>query len=248
MATVCYIRMSTKKQDLSPEVQKQACVEYADRKQIDPIDQFFADLGRSGKTPLANRPEGLAMLRMLRRDDHVVVAKMDRLGRNGLDITNAVHLLDKQGVTVHIVDYYGMAQIDTSTAFGRLLLSLEAHICELERDQIAKRTAETKQYQQTGLSTNGRAPLGFRLVIKEINGRSTKCIEPDPNERMWIDQIVAWITAGWSLEEIYRELCRKHAITNAGVPWTRKRLKKYFQNSTRDATIQRLFGHPALQI
>lgn len=247
MATYFYIRMSTRKQELSPEVQKAACEEYVTRKGIAKPTAIFADLARTGRKSLASRPEGLALLRAVRNGDHVVVAKLDRMGRNALDVVNTVHLLEKQGVTIHIVDYFGQV-VDTSNAFGRLLLNLLASFAEWERELILDRSREARAFMKAaGLSTNGSTLPGFKLVVVEVqsaNGgwKTRKTIEPDPHERKWIEQIFAWYAEGYSPRWILHELRRREIVTSFGTLWTKTRLRRYFETHRKRKELAEKLG------
>lgn len=50
---------------------------------------------------LSKRPEFLKLLDRLEEGDSLVVTKLDRLGRNALDVRQTVDLLAERGVKVH---------------------------------------------------------------------------------------------------------------------------------------------------
>jgi DNA invertase Pin-like site-specific DNA recombinase len=49
------------------------------------IDSMFVERGVSGSKPLAERPEGAALLTALQPGDVVITAKLDRMFRSALD-------------------------------------------------------------------------------------------------------------------------------------------------------------------
>jgi DNA invertase Pin-like site-specific DNA recombinase len=85
-----------------------------------------------------NRPALDAALMDLRQGDMLVVWKLDRLGRNTRQVLETFEDLDRRGVRVRVLTQPGM---DTSTATGRLIVTIMAAVAELERDFIVERTA-----------------------------------------------------------------------------------------------------------
>jgi DNA invertase Pin-like site-specific DNA recombinase len=57
--------------------------------QIEP-DFWFADEGISGKVSASQRPAFKAMLGQMRKDEVLVVSKLDRLGRDAIDVLQTV--------------------------------------------------------------------------------------------------------------------------------------------------------------
>ena len=79
-------------------------------------------------------PEGLAV-----RQNTFVVWKLDRLGRNLKHLVTTVDELHARGVGVRVLAGAG-AEIDTTTANGRLVFGIFAALAEFERELIAERT------------------------------------------------------------------------------------------------------------
>ena len=69
----------------------------------------------------------------------LVVWKLDRLGRNLAHLVNAVQDLSARGVGLRVLAGDG-AQIDTTTAAGRLVFGIFAALAEFERELIRERT------------------------------------------------------------------------------------------------------------
>jgi DNA invertase Pin-like site-specific DNA recombinase len=86
-----------------------------------------------------NRPGLENCLRALRKGDVLVVWKLDRLGRNLTHLVNTVQDLSARGVGLRVLAGQG-AQIDTSTASGRLVFGIFAALAEFERELIRERT------------------------------------------------------------------------------------------------------------
>jgi DNA invertase Pin-like site-specific DNA recombinase len=86
-----------------------------------------------------DRPGLTACLRALRAGDVLVVWKLDRLGRTLAHLVNTVKDLAEREVGLRVLTGKG-AQIDTTTASGRMVFGIFATLAEFERDLIRERT------------------------------------------------------------------------------------------------------------
>ena len=86
-----------------------------------------------------DRPGLDSCVRALRKGDVLVVWKLDRLGRNLAHLVNTVQNLSVRGVGLRVLTGQG-AQIDTTTAAGRLVFGIFAALAEFERELIRERT------------------------------------------------------------------------------------------------------------
>ena len=86
-----------------------------------------------------DRPGLDSCVRALRTGDVLVVWKLDRLGRNLVHLVNTVQNLSTRGVGLRVLTGQG-AQIDTTTAAGRLVFGIFAALAEFERELIRERT------------------------------------------------------------------------------------------------------------
>ena len=91
----------------------------------------------SGK--LDDRPSLQACLKALRKEDTLVVWKLDRLGRDLKHLIDIVYELRTREVSFKVLAGQG-AEIDTTTANGRLIFSIFASLAEYERELISERT------------------------------------------------------------------------------------------------------------
>ncbi|MEL6773240.1 MAG: recombinase family protein, partial [Pseudomonadota bacterium] len=87
-----------------------------------------------------SRPGLEACLKALREGDVLVVWKLDRLGRDLRHLVNTVQDLSERGIGLRVLAGQG-AQIDTTTASGRLVFGIFASLAEFERELIRERTA-----------------------------------------------------------------------------------------------------------
>jgi len=122
------------------------------------------DAGVSGGTLLEDRAGGAQIAAHLRDGvAHVIVVKLDRLFRSTVDCLSTVQAWDRRGIALHLVDLGG-APIDTSSASGRMFLSMVASFAEFERALGAERTAAAMaEIARSGRYTGGRVPYGYEL-------------------------------------------------------------------------------------
>ena len=86
-----------------------------------------------------DRPALEACLKALRKGDTLVTWKLDRLGRDLRHLVNLVHDLTGRGVGLKVLAGQG-ADLDTTTANGRLVFGIFAALAEFERELIIELT------------------------------------------------------------------------------------------------------------
>ena len=126
-AVVAYTRVSTDDQTCENQ-RRTISARYA-------VGKWFSDDGVSGTVAATQRAGLGALLAYVREGDVVVVAAIDRLGRNTLDVLNTVEALKAKGVSV-----VSMREgFDLATPAGKLMLTMLAAVAELERENIKAR-------------------------------------------------------------------------------------------------------------
>lgn len=130
MSTFGYGRVSTTNQ--STENQRLE-LEQAGYK----IDFWFEDAGISGKTHASQRPQFQKMLERIRQGEALIVSKLDRLGRDAVDVLQTVRQLQER--EVHVI-VYQLGNTDLTSPAGRLLLTMLSAVAEMERDLLVERT------------------------------------------------------------------------------------------------------------
>ena len=131
-------------------------------------DHLYQDFV-SGK--IDDRPGLLSCLKSLRASDTLVVWKLDRLGRNLRHLVNTVHELSSKGISFKVLTGQG-AQIDTTTAQGKLVFGIFASLAEFERDLISERTkaglAAARARGRKGGAPYKMTPAKLRLAVASI--------------------------------------------------------------------------------
>ncbi|QNN65262.1 recombinase family protein [Sphingomonas rhizophila] len=73
----------------------------------------------------------------LEEGDVLIVTKLDRLGRNAMDVRGTVERLAKDGVRVHCLALGG---VDLTSAAGKMTMGVISAVAEFERDLLIERT------------------------------------------------------------------------------------------------------------
>jgi DNA invertase Pin-like site-specific DNA recombinase len=187
-----YARVSTKDQnmDLQTDALKKAGCEI-----------IFAETVSGVKT---DRPELIKLLGQVRKDDIVVVYKLDRLGRSLKHLLEVVAQLNSKQVGVQSIS----DAIDTTTPQGRLFFNISACFAEFERDLIRERT-------KSGLeAARARGRKGGRRqgMTKEAEQKAILAESYYKEGKMGVNQIATEI--GVSKMTLYKYL--KHRKVTIG--------------------------------
>ncbi len=126
-----YIRISKADGSQSLDLQHDAMIEAG----VSP-NKIYQDKA-SGKRD--DRPGLDACLKSLRAGDVLVIWKLDRLGRSLKHLVNTIQDLSDSDIALRVLTGQG-AQIDTTTASGRLIFGIFASLAEFERELIRERT------------------------------------------------------------------------------------------------------------
>lgn len=148
-----YARVSTHGQSL--EAQQRALRELK-------CVRIFSDK-KSGVT--SERPQLVAMLDYIRIGDTVVVTRLDRLARSMKELLILLDAMAEKGA-----GFRSQAEpwCDTTTAAGRLLVTVFGGLAEFERSLIVERTAAGRKIAEENGVRFGRPPILKREQREEI--------------------------------------------------------------------------------
>ena len=127
----------------------------------------------SGSVAAKERKGFARLLDRLEDGDVLVVTRLDRLGRNAMDVASTIAGLDRMGVRVHCLTLGG---VDLTSSTGKLTMGVINAVAEFERDLLIERTqaglrrarAEGKIIgRPTSLSADERAAVEGRLRAGE---------------------------------------------------------------------------------
>jgi putative DNA-invertase from lambdoid prophage Rac len=110
----------------------------------------------SGSVPASERPGFGLLLNKLEAGDVLVVTKLDRLGRNAMDVRATVEALTGLGVRVHCLALGG---VDLTSPAGKMTMGVIAAVAEFERDLLIERTQSGLARAKFEGKTLGRPPV-----------------------------------------------------------------------------------------
>lgn len=146
--TYFYCRVSTSEQNTLNQVQA-----FKD-KGYEVAPEFVVHDTVSGSVCAMNRSGFKAMVEhKLMRGDTLVVLKLDRLGRDNIDVQQTISCLSEKGINVHCLD---LPTKDLSSPEGKLMLRMFTAFAEFERDRIRERTKEGQARAKTEGKKIGR--------------------------------------------------------------------------------------------
>jgi DNA invertase Pin-like site-specific DNA recombinase len=223
-----YERASTKKQEASPETQKETALKYALFNNLGDVTHFV-DAATTGKIPWDERDAGKALFRQLRAGDHVILAKLDRAFRKLSDCVTVLEKFESMGVKLHICNLMGGA-IDLSSPMGRFMIHILAAFAELERAFISERTKDgIRNRKHRGFKYSRHPGYGFRWEKRILRGKVERVRVPDDDERNVMrailrlrmqDQPLSW-------KEIADHLTRNLKLkTKDNGPWGISRVRR----------------------
>lgn len=122
---------------------------------------------------LDDRPGLDACVKALRKGDTLVIWKLDRLGRSLRHLINLTQELTERGVGLKVISGQG-ANIDTTTANGRLVFGIFAALAEFERELISERTKAGLASARARGRKGGRRHKLTKSQIRLIQAAMTK--------------------------------------------------------------------------
>ncbi|QIW55087.1 recombinase family protein (plasmid) [Lactococcus raffinolactis] len=109
---------------------------------LESVSKVFSDKVSGATT---ERPQLQAMLDYIREGDIVVVAELDRLGRNNKDLTQIMNIIQQKGATLEVQNLPSMNGIEDENLrrlINNLVIELYKYQAESERNRIKERQAQ----------------------------------------------------------------------------------------------------------
>lgn len=152
MARIGYARVSTLDQDLEVQqarLKAEGCTIVRSEK--------LSGGSREGRTELAT------VIEFLRPGDELVVARLDRLGRDTRDVLNLIHECEQHGAFVTVLDPH----VSTRGEMGHVVLTVLGMVAQMERRFIKERQREgIESAKSKGIYKGGKQRLDRDAVIR----------------------------------------------------------------------------------
>lgn len=210
---IAYGRCSTDRQDQSIEVQHDAMTRFAAANGLTlPKEFIFLEDDTSGSTPFASRVKGGHVMRQLKEGKArvLVVPKIDRLGRDALDVQNTIQWIHRLGpdYRIYILDLGG-SSFDTRSPIGGMIIAMLSWFAQFELARIRERIKNVLDHKRSKGELTGTIPYGWNAEPTgqvSAKGVSTRKLVRNETEQLWIRTMVNWRALGWSYARIATEL------------------------------------------
>ncbi|MGF1758405.1 recombinase family protein [Photobacterium sagamiensis] len=161
--TFAYCRVSTIEQNTDNQILAIRNAGY------DVLDSRVITETVSGSVMAMARNEFKTMVEhKLETGDTLVVLKLDRLGRDNIDVQQTVSMLIKKGIEVICLD---LPVSNLSSSEGKLMLQVFMSFAEFERNRIRERTKEGLERAKSEGKTLGR-PKAVKTTEKVLKLKS----------------------------------------------------------------------------
>lgn len=129
--TFAYARVSTLDQDPQNQLGEIAATGF----QVEPHRVITETI--SGSMSIEQRKGFARLVDKMERGDVLVVTKLDRLGRDAIDVSTTVAKLEKMGIRIHCLALGG---VDLTSSAGKLTMGVINAVAQFERDLLIERT------------------------------------------------------------------------------------------------------------
>ncbi|WP_413535394.1 recombinase family protein [Rahnella inusitata] len=172
-----YCRVSTLEQNTENQRREIESAGFAIRPQR-LIEEYI-----SGSVAAGERPGFIRLLDRMENGDVLIVTKLDRLGRNAMDIRKTVELLAASEIRVHCLALGG---VDLTSPAGKMTMQVISAVAEFERDLLLERTHAGIARAKASGKRFGRPPIlsdeQKRVVTERLNaGVSTSAVAREFN-------------------------------------------------------------------
>ena len=145
--TFAYVRVSTTGQTTENQIQEIEAAGF----DVDPRRIVTETI--SGSVAIAQRRGFSRLMDKLEAGDVLIVTKLDRLGRDAIDVSTTVRKLEELGVRVHCLALGG---VDLASSAGKMTMSVINAVAQFERDLLIERTQSGLKRAKSEGKTLGR--------------------------------------------------------------------------------------------
>lgn len=163
--TFIYARVSTSDQNTDNQIHEIAAAGFSVNQRRIVTESI------SGSVAASERPQFSRLLDRLEPADVLIVTKLDRLGRNAMDVRSTVERLAADGVRVHCLALGG---VDLTSPAGKMTMGVLTAVAEFERDLLIERTHAGIARARADGKVMGRPPALTKVQQAEAMQRLAK--------------------------------------------------------------------------
>lgn len=125
----------------------------------------------SGSVPASQRSGFQKLLDRLEAGDTLVVTKLDRIGRDSIDVQQTVRFFVERGIRLVVLQ---LGNLDLTSPAGELMVKVLAAVADFERDLIIERTQAGQARARASGKHMGRPSKTTEKDREEIRRRLTE--------------------------------------------------------------------------
>jgi putative DNA-invertase from lambdoid prophage Rac len=136
--------------------------------------KFYIEEQMSGSVPAAQRPGFQRLLERMDEGDTLVVTKLDRIGRDSIDVQQTVERFQGEGIRLVVLQ---LGNLDLTSSAGALMVKMLAAVADFERDLIIERTQAGQARARAAGTHMGRpsktSPEQRRVIRQALGAGAT---------------------------------------------------------------------------
>lgn len=224
-----YTRVSTEQQinnGRSLEWQRNELLKYAKEHNLEVV-QIYEERGISGEK-IETRPKLRKMLKDIKakKINHVLVYKIDRLGRRVMTNCNICEILKENDC---YLTAYDCGTIDFNTACGQFLYNVLSSQSQLEVDNLSERVRKgKKQRVKDGYYLNSNNVYGYNHYRPRY--KKEFLLEVNENEKIIVNRIYKMYLDGLAMDKIAKQLNMEQVPTKRGGIWRQSTIRSILTN------------------
>lgn len=156
MSNIAYVRVSTTNQ--TTEIQEDLLRKFN-------IEKWFIE--QASAKDIQHRPQFQALMNYIREGDVIYITDFSRIARSTKDLLNITDQFDQQNIQLISLK----ENIDTTTAVGKLMLTMIGAINEFERENLRERQKEGIERAKLKGKYAGRKPIPKPKNWEKIYGQ-----------------------------------------------------------------------------
>lgn len=177
------------------------------------------------KFSFKERPVFKELMDLLEPGDHLVVWRLDRLGRNIFSAGECLGWLAERNIIVHTVEELKGMPLRFDTALGRAVSSVLLLAADISAELTRHATQDALDWCKRNGLAYGKLQVGMRRVPVTLHGKTYLMDVFDEDDMRTMAEVDSRMKAGESMASIGEDLDRRGVRDHTGKQWHPKRRK-----------------------
>ena len=175
---------------------------------------------------------------LLEPGDHLVVWRLDRLGRNIFSAGECLGWLAERGIVVHTVEELKGMPLRFDTAMGRAVSAVLLLAADISAELMRHAITDALQWCKKNGLAYGNLQVGMRRVTTKLQGKTYKIDVFDEDDMRTMAEVALRMKNGESMASIGEDFERRDVRDHTGKQWNPPRKK-----TKRDGTKYKYGGY-----